>query len=126
MKLLANIIWFVFGGVWAALGYVLGGVLCCITIVGIPFGVQSFKLAGAVIAPFGKEIVELPDANSPLRIVFNVFWLLLIGWELALNHLFWALFFGITIIGIPFSIQHLKLIPLSLLPFGRDLEPGGD
>ncbi len=122
MKLLANIIWFIFGEVWAAIGYVLGGILCCITIVGIPFGVQSFKLAGAVIAPFGKEIVELPDANSPLRIVFNILWLLLIGWELALNHLFWALFFGITIIGIPFAIQHLKLIPLSLLPFGRDLQ----
>jgi uncharacterized membrane protein YccF (DUF307 family) len=121
MTLLGNIVWFIFGGIWSAIGYFIGGFLLCLTIVGIPFGVQSFKLGVAVLAPFGKEVVELPDANSPLRVLFNIVWILLFGWELALNHLFWALLFAITIVGIPFAVQHIKLIPLCLLPFGRDL-----
>jgi uncharacterized membrane protein YccF (DUF307 family) len=121
MTLFGNIIWFIFGGIWAAIGYFAGGVLCCITIIGIPFGLQSFKLGIAVLAPFGKEITNQPDANSPLRIIFNVLWLLIFGWPLAVNHLFWALIFAITIIGIPFAAQHIKLVPLCLFPFGRDL-----
>jgi uncharacterized membrane protein YccF (DUF307 family) len=121
MSLLGNIVWFIFGGIWAAIGYAVGGLLLCLTVVGIPFGLQSFKLAGAVLAPFGKDVVELPDANSPLRIVFNVIWIFLFGWVIAVNHLFWAIVLGITIIGIPFAVQHIKLIPLSLLPFGREL-----
>lgn len=121
MSLLGNIVWFVFGGFFAAVGYFFGGIVLCITVVGIPFGLMSFRMAGAVLAPFGKEIVEIPDANSPLRVLFNIVWLLLFGWELALNHLIFAAILGITIIGIPFAIQHLKLIPLSLFPFGRTL-----
>ncbi len=121
MTLLGNVVWFLFGGIWAAIGYIVGGVVLCITVIGIPFGLQSFKLAVAVLAPFGKEVVAAPDANSPLRILFNVLWLVLFGWEIALSHLFWALLLGITIIGIPFAVQNLKLIPLALIPFGRDL-----
>ncbi len=121
MTLLGNIIWFIFGGIWSAIGYFVGGILCCITVIGIPFGLQSFKLGVAVLAPFGKEVVELDEANSPLRVVFNVIWIVLFGWEIALIHLFWALFFTITIIGIPFAAQHIKLIPLCLFPFGREL-----
>lgn len=121
MTLLGNIVWFLFGGVWAAIGYILGGVGLCITIIGIPFGVQSFKLAVAVLAPFGKEVVPAPDANSPLRVLFNILWIILFGWEIALTHLLLALLLGITIIGIPFAVQNIKLIPLALLPFGRDL-----
>lgn len=121
MSLLGNIIWLIFGGLLAGLGYIVGGLLLCLTIVGIPFGVQSIKIGWATFAPFGKEIVELPEANSPLRLIFNVIWLILFGWEIALAHAGSALLLAITIIGIPFALQHLKLIPLALLPFGRDL-----
>ncbi len=121
MSLLGNILWLIFGGLIAGLGYILGGIGLCLTIIGIPFGLQSIKLGFAVFAPFGKEVVELDNANSVLNLVFNVIWLLLFGWPIAVAHATSALILAITIIGIPFSIQHLKLIPLSLLPFGRDL-----
>lgn len=121
MSLLGNIIWLIFGGFISGLGYILGGIALCITIVGIPFGFQSMKLGLAVFAPFGKDIVELDGANSPLAIIFNILWLLLFGWPIALAHLASAAILAVTIIGIPFAFQHLKLIPLSLLPFGRDL-----
>jgi uncharacterized membrane protein YccF (DUF307 family) len=104
------------------LGYILGGLLLCLTIVGIPFGLQAMKLGVATFAPFGKEIVEKPEANSPLRIVFNLLWILLFGWEIAVSHLLHAGVLALTIIGIPFALQHVKLVPLALLPFGRSLE----
>lgn len=121
MSLLGNVLWLIFGGLIAGLGYILGGLLICLTIVGIPFGVQAMKIGVATFAPFGKQIVELPDANSVLRLILNVIWLVLVGWEIALAHAASALVLAITIIGIPFALQHLKLIPLALLPFGRDL-----
>lgn len=123
MSLLGNIVWIVFGGFISFLGYLAGGLVMCLTIIGIPFGVQSFKLGFATLAPFGKEIAELPGANRPLKLVFNALWIVLFGWEIALNHLFWALVFALTIVGIPFALQHLKLAPLALLPFGRELRP---
>src|SRR5262245_31431709 len=121
MSLLGNILWLIFGGLIAGLGYIFGGLLTCVTIIGIPFGVQAMKIGVATFAPFGKQIVDLPDANSPLRIVLNVIWLVVIGWEIALAHAVSALVLAVTIIGIPFALQHLKLIPLALLPFGRTL-----
>lgn len=121
MSLLGNILWLIFGGFIAGLGYILGGLGLCLTIIGIPFGLQSMKLGVAVFAPFGKEVVELDNANSLLGIVFNLIWLVLFGWEIAVAHLFHAAILAITIIGLPFAWQHIKLIPLSLLPFGRDL-----
>ena len=121
MSLLGNILWLVLGGFLAGLGYILGGLVLCITIVGIPFGVQAMKLGVATFAPFGKQIVERPDANTPLRLVLNVLWLVVFGWGIALAHATSALVCAVTIIGIPFAMQHLKLIPLALLPFGRDL-----
>jgi uncharacterized membrane protein YccF (DUF307 family) len=121
MSLLGNILWLVFGGFLAGLGYIVGGLGLCLSIVGIPFGVQQIKLGLAVFAPFGKEMVELEDANSPLRIVFNLIWLVLFGWAIAVAHVSSALVLAITVVGIPFALQHIKLIPLSLFPFGRDL-----
>ena len=121
MSLLGNLIWLIFGGLIAGLGYIIGGLLLCITIVGIPFGMQSIKIGIATLTPFGKEVVEGEHANSPLRIVFNLIWIILFGWEIAIAHLVGALLLGITVIGIPFALQHIKLIPLALLPFGRDL-----
>ena len=122
MSLLGNILWLIFGGLITGLGYILGGIVLCLTIIGIPFGLQSIKLGFAVFAPFGKNLVELDNANGVLNLVFNVIWLLLFGWPIAVAHATSALILAITIIGIPFSIQHLKLIPLSLFPFGRDLQ----
>ena len=123
MSLLGNIVWFVFGGFFSFLGYLLSGLCLCLTIVGIPFGIQSIKIGVAILAPFGKEVVELPRANSVLRVVFNVLWIILFGWEIALCHLLWSVIFAITVIGIPFAVQHLKLVHLALFPFGRDLLP---
>lgn len=122
MSTLGNIIWLIFGGFIAGLGYIIGGLLLCITIVGIPFGTQAIKIGVATFAPFGKDIVEMPNANSPLRILFNILWIVLFGWEIAIAHLLSALILGITIIGIPFALQHIKLIPLALFPFGRALQ----
>ncbi|NJN81064.1 MAG: YccF domain-containing protein [Caldilineaceae bacterium] len=121
MSCLGNIIWLIFGGFVTGVGYILGGALLCLTIIGIPFGVQSMKLGVAMFAPFGKEVVETDGANGCLPTVFNVIWLVFFGWEIALAHALSALILAITIIGIPFAKQHVKLIPLSLLPFGRDL-----
>ncbi|BBA32666.1 hypothetical protein sS8_0701 [Methylocaldum marinum] len=123
MSLLGNIIWLIFGGLIAGLGYIVGGIGLCLTVIGIPFGLQSIKLGFAVFTPFGKAVVELDQANTPLRIIFNVIWLVLFGWEIALAHLLGAGLLVITIIGIPFALQHIKLIPLSLFPFGREFRP---
>ena len=121
MTFLGNLVWLIFGGLLAGLGYIIGGLVMCLTIVGIPFGLQNIKLGIATFAPFGKEIVEVPDANSLLRVLFNILWLVLFGWAIALAHLASAALLAITIIGIPFALQHIKLIPLALFPFGRDL-----
>ncbi|MFO0631352.1 MAG: YccF domain-containing protein [Nannocystaceae bacterium] len=121
MTLLGNLVWLIFGGLLSGLAYIVVGLLLCLTIVGAPFGVQAIKIGAATFAPFGKRIVELPGANEPLRFVANIVWLLLVGWELALAHLLWAGVLALTIVGIPFAVQHLKLAPLSLMPFGRDL-----
>ncbi|MGF1490799.1 MAG: YccF domain-containing protein [Prochloraceae cyanobacterium] len=121
MSLLGNIIWLVFGGFLTGLGYIVGGISTCASIIGIPFGIQSIKLGIAIFTPFGKEIVLTEAADTTLVKILNLIWLVIFGWPLALNHLFWAVILGITIVGIPFARQHLKLITLSLFPFGRDL-----
>ncbi len=125
MTLLGNAIWLIFGGFLSAMGHILAGAAMCLTIIGIPFGLQEFKIGIATLTPFGMELVEYDDANSPLRLVLNVIWLVVFGWIIALIHLFWAVALAITVIGIPFALQHLKLIPLALFPFGRDLVPIG-
>ena len=121
MSVLGNIIWLIFGGLVVGLGYMIGGVTLCLTIIGIPFGIQSIKLGVAALAPFGKEVREAPHANDTLRVIFNIIWLVLFGWEIALAHLVLALILAITIIGLPFAKQHIKLVPLALFPFGRYL-----
>lgn len=121
MTFLGNIIWLVFGGLISGLAYMLFGLVLCLTVVGLPFGVQAFKIGIATLAPFGKRVVELPQANSTLRVVFNVLWVVFAGWEIAISHLVWAGVLALTVVGVPFAIQHIKLIPLALFPFGRDL-----
>ncbi len=124
MSLVGNIVWLIFGGLFSGLAYIFGGIVLCLTIIGLPFGYQQIKIGIATFAPFGTELVEYENANSPLRLVLNVIWLLTLGWVIALHHLIWALLLGLTVIGIPFALQHLKLVPLALLPFGRDLVRG--
>ena len=122
MNLLGNIIWLIFGGFIAGMAYIIGGLLLCITIVGIPFGLQSIKLGMATFAPFGKEVVESKRAGGCLTLVFDIIWIVLFGWEIAIAHLVSALILAITIIGIPFAKQHFKLLPVALFPFQYRLE----
>jgi uncharacterized membrane protein YccF (DUF307 family) len=120
MSLLGNIIWLVFGGLITGIGYILAGALLCLTVVGIPFGLQAIRLGVATFAPFGKEVVA-DETQSSLKLLFDVLWIVLFGWEIAVAHLTSALILAITIIGLPFAKQHLKLIPIALFPFSQDL-----
>lgn len=120
MSLFGNIIWLIFGGLLASIGYILGGVLLCLTIIGVPFGVQAIRYGMAIIAPFGKE-VEHTGSDGLLAAFFNILWIVLFGWEIALMHVTFALIFAITIIGLPFAKQHMKLLPMALLPFSYSL-----
>ena len=121
MSLLGNIIWLIFGGLISGLGYILGGIVLCLTIVGIPFGLQAIRLGVATLAPFGKDVRPAPNAGGALRLIFDVIWLVLFGWGIAVAHAAHALVLALTIIGIPFALQHLKLIPVALLPFNHEL-----
>jgi uncharacterized membrane protein YccF (DUF307 family) len=121
MSLLGNIIWLIFGGFVSGLGYIIGGLTLCLTIVGIPFGWQNIKLGVATMTPFGRKQVISPDYSSTINTILNVVWLLLFGWEIALSHLLHGIILAITIIGLPFAKQHFKLIPMALFPFGREL-----
>ena len=126
MNLLLNIVWLILGGFIVVVAYLLGAILLCLTIIGIPFGVQCFKLAGLAIAPFGREIREKEPPGGCVAVVMNIIWIILPGLELALFHLFMALLFAITIIGLPLAAQHLKMTRLALIPFGfqvRDRAP---
>jgi uncharacterized membrane protein YccF (DUF307 family) len=121
MSLLGNIIWLIFGGFLSGLGYIIGGLGICLTIIGIPFGIQAIKLGIATLTPFGKEVVQSENAGKPLPLIFNVIWVFLFGWEIALSHLIHGAILAITIIGLPFAKQHFKLLIVSILPFGHDL-----
>ena len=120
MRLIGNIIWLIFNGWWMALGNFLIGCLWCITIVGIPIGVQCFKFASLSFFPFGKDVKYGGGAASFL---LNIVWLLLTGLPMALEHLFLGAVLCITIIGIPFGLQHFKLAKLALMPFGAEIYP---
>lgn len=122
MSLIGNIIWIIFGGLPAAIGYALGGISLCISIIGIPFGIASFKLAFEVLTPFGKEVVPQPRGSGCIATAFNLIWLLIFGWPIALVHLIFGVIFFVTIIGIPFGRQHFKLVTLALFPFSYRLE----
>ncbi|MCF7931054.1 MAG: YccF domain-containing protein [Acholeplasmataceae bacterium] len=117
MKTLGNIIWFIFGGAIAALLWLILGVLLSITIIGIPFGTQCFKFAKLVLFPFGKDV----KTNFDKHPIINIIWVILFGWEMALGYLMIAAAFAVTIIGIPFAIQWVKLSILALIPFGSKI-----
>ncbi|MEM6437292.1 MAG: YccF domain-containing protein [Cyanobacteria bacterium P01_D01_bin.115] len=122
MSLIVNIIWLIFGGFFSGVGYILGGLSTCLTIIGIPFGLATIQVGIASFTPFGREIKKSPEADSALYQILNIVWIVVFGWAIALNHLLWGLLLAITIIGLPFAKQHFKLMILALFPFGRSFE----
>ncbi|HNR28222.1 MAG TPA: YccF domain-containing protein [Bacteroidales bacterium] len=121
MSILGNILWLLFGGIMIALEYMVAGVLMCITIIGIPFGIQSFKLAAFALWPFVKTTRTVESGTGCLSTVLNILWIFLGGIWIALSHLFWGVVLCITIIGIPFGKQHFKMVTLAFTPFGREI-----
>jgi uncharacterized membrane protein YccF (DUF307 family) len=119
MSLLGNVLWILLGGGLIFLEYLLAGLVLCLTIVGIPFGIQCFKLSLLALLPFGREVESVEHAGGCLSIVMNVLWILVGGIWIAVTHLVFALLCALTIIGLPFAKQHLKLASLSFMPFGR-------
>ena len=122
MSLLGNLLWIILGGgIFVSLFYLIGGIVLCVTIVGIPFGVQCIKLAWVALVPFGKHIDSTGSAGGLVPILMNILWLVVGGLEVAATHLVFALLCAITIIGIPFAKQHMKLLRLALVPFGAKI-----
>lgn len=121
MGCLMNILWLVFGGIFTAVEYVLASLLLMITIVGIPFGMQTMKMAGLALWPFGKEVRSGERSSGCLYLLMNVLWIFLGGIWISLSHLGFGVLLCITIIGIPFGMQHFKLAALALTPFGKDI-----
>lgn len=121
MNFLGNVIWLIFGGIVIAIEYFIGSIVLMITIIGIPFGIQTLKLSAIALWPFGRDTRVHSRASGCLYIIMNVIWLLTGGLWIALTHLFFGILLCITIIGIPFGLQHFKLTALALSPFGRDI-----
>src|ERR687883_1927562 len=122
MRLILNIIWLLFGGLWLALGYLLAGLICFILIITIPFGFAAWRIALYALWPFGRTIVEKPTSGAG-AIIGNVIWVLLFGIWLAIGHVVSAVAMAITIVGIPLALANLKLIPVSLVPLGKEIVP---
>ena len=124
MRTLGNILWFLLAGVWLAIGYAVAGLVAFILIITIPFGIASFRLAGYVIWPFGRTVVWQREAGL-WSVIGNVLWIVVVGWELAIAHLVAGLLLCVTIIGIPLGVACWKMVPLALLPLGREVVPIG-
>lgn len=124
MRVLLNIIWLVLCGIWMAIGYTLAGILCCILIITIPFGIASFRIAGYALWPFGRTVVRRADAGAASALG-NLIWVIVAGLWLAIGHLITGALLCVTIIGIPLGVANFKMIPISLLPLGREIVPIG-
>ncbi|MEU9061574.1 YccF domain-containing protein [Streptomyces sp. NPDC048430] len=122
MNAILNVIWLVLCGLWMFLGYIAAGLLLCITIIGIPFGVAAFRIGVYALWPFGRTVVDRHDAGGG-SLIGNVLWVILAGWWLALGHIFTGIALCVTIIGIPLGLANFKLIPVSLMPFGKEIVP---
>ena len=119
MSFLGNILWLIFGGFISGLAWILAGIICCITVIGIPIGLQCFKFAGLAFCPFGKEVVYGGGAGS---FIINIFWLIFFGIEMAIVNTIIGLILCVTIIGIPFGLQFFKIAKRALMPFGARIE----
>ena len=121
MSIIGNIIWLLFGGMLIALEYVISGLLFCMTIIGIPWGVKCFRLAVLALWPFGQKIVPGKQSGGCLNVLMNIIWIFIGGIWICLSHLFWGIILCITIIGIPFGRQHFKMAEFALAPFGKEI-----
>lgn len=121
MSVIGNVVWFILGGFLIGFLYIVAGLLLCMTIIGIPFGLRAIQFGLSVMTPFGKE-TQMRQNTGILTVVFNIIWIILFGWEIAVAHVLSGLLFAITIIGIPFARQHFKLAPVALLPFSYRLQ----
>ena len=121
MKFLGNIIWLVFGGIIISIEYFISSMILIATIVGIPFGVQTLKLAVLALWPFGSEIRMKPGNSGCLSTIMNIFWICIGGIWISLTHVVFGILFAITIVGLPFAMQHFKLAGLALTPFGKEI-----
>lgn len=121
MNVFGNIIWIIFGGFAIAIEYFVAGIAMCLTIIGIPFGLQVFKLGALSLLPFGHRSVTVEENRGCFALLMNIIWFLVGGVWIALTHFALGVLFCITIIGIPFGLQHFKLMTVALSPFGRDI-----
>lgn len=121
MSILLNIIWLIFGGLCICFGYAIGGIILCCTIIGIPWGLQCFKLAMFAIWPFGLDAKFSGNQalGGTINVPLNIIWLIFGGLWVVINHIFWGIVLCVTIIGIPFGIQHFRMVKLGIWPFGR-------
>jgi len=124
VQVLLNIIWLVFSGFWLFLAYMLAGVICCILIITIPWGIASFRMANYVLWPFGRQVVQKPTAGV-FSLLGNVIWLIFAGLGLAIGHIVSGVALALTIVGIPLAIADLKMIPISLAPLGKEIVSTG-
>ncbi|MET9317997.1 YccF domain-containing protein [Kribbella sp. NPDC003505] len=122
MKTLLNLIWLVLAGFWLALGYAVAGIICCVLIITIPFGIASFRIAAYTLWPFGRTIVDKRSAGAG-ALIGNLIWILVAGWWLALGHLTTGIALCLTVVGIPLGVANFKLIPVSLVPLGKTIVP---
>lgn len=120
MRVILNLLWLVLSGIWLFLGYLVAGVLCCITIVGIPFGVASFRIGAYALWPFGRDLVRRRSAGAPSAIG-NVLWFVLAGWWLALGHAITGLLLCLTVIGLPLGVANFKMMAVALMPLGQEI-----
>ena len=120
MRFILNLIWLVLAGLWMAIGYAIAGIICFVLIITIPFGIAAMRIALYTLWPFGRTVVKRGDAGA-FSAIGNVIWLVLCGWWLALGHIVTGIALCLTIIGIPLGLANFKLIPVSLLPLGREI-----
>ncbi|WP_435300468.1 YccF domain-containing protein [Timonella sp. A28] len=120
MRTLLNIIWLIFAGIELAIAYAIAGIICCLLIVTIPFGIASFRMANYVLWPFGRAVIDKPTAGA-FSTLGNIIWVIFAGWWLALGHIITGIMLCFTIIGIPLGIANFKMIPLALLPLGKQI-----
>ncbi len=121
MAILGNILWLIFGGLFTAIEYFIASLILILTIVGIPFGLQTMKLGALALWPFGSTVVDKPQASGCLATLMNIIWILVGGILISLSHLIWGILLAITIIGIPFARQHFKMAHIALVPFGKEI-----
>jgi uncharacterized membrane protein YccF (DUF307 family) len=122
LRVIGNILWFFLAGLWMAIGYVIAGIVMCILIVTIPFGIASFRIAGYALWPFGRTVVVNPQSGAP-SVIGNILWFILAGLWIAIGHVLTGVLLCITIIGIPFGIASFKMAALAIMPLGKEIVP---